>query len=131
MDQQPMRKKHLLIVEDDPDISYIYSKEFEGHGFLVDTAFTGEEGIEKAKSLLPDAILLDIMLPKMSGFDVLNAIKAEETTKSIPVIILSNLSDDSSIKKGFAEKADGYILKSSEVPDQVIEDVQNILNQHA
>lgn len=121
--------KKLLFVEDNVDISFIYKKAFQLHGFVVETAFTGEEGVEKTKSFMPDVILLDIMLPKMSGLEALNIIKADPNTANIPVIILSNLDTDESIKTGFKEKADGYILKAQEVPEQVIDEVEQILQQ--
>lgn len=84
-------KSKILLIEDDEMIARMYQERFSRNGFEIILAFSGEEGLEKAEKEKPDIILLDIMLPKMNGYEVLKALKGKETTVSIPVIILSSL----------------------------------------
>src|SRR4030067_1214761 len=89
----------ILIVEDDPLVSRMYQTVFEFEGFEVELARNGEEGIEKLKKEKPVMILLDIMMPKMSGIDVLRELKADIKTKKIQVVVLTNLSGDKDAEK--------------------------------
>jgi len=81
---------HLLLIEDNPHIRRIYSAKFQAEGFKVTTAENGEQGLVWADVCQPDAILLDIMMPKMDGFEVLKRLRAEPKFKQIPVFILSH-----------------------------------------
>src|SRR3989344_529356 len=95
-------KKRILIIEDDFFIRDIYERQFTRGGYVVATAADGSEGIEKASTIKPNVILLDIMLPKMSGLEVLKKLRSDEQTKEVPIILLTNLSEDQTIKDGFA-----------------------------
>jgi DNA-binding response OmpR family regulator len=121
------KKLKLLFIEDDTDLVYIYSKVFEKDNFVVINAYNGEDGITKAKDSLPDVILLDIMLPGMNGLDVLKELKTTSSTMSIPVILLTQLSDDTSVKEGFARQASGYLVKAFQSPSQIVQEVYKIL----
>jgi len=101
----------VLVVDDEDSVREIYKREFTNSGLDVVTAADGEEGLLKAGEEIPDLILLDIMLPKMSGIDVLKALKENPLTKSIPTLLLTNLGEESIIKEGFELGADGYLLK--------------------
>ncbi|MCL4364611.1 response regulator, partial [Patescibacteria group bacterium] len=84
--------KKILIVDDDPVLSQMYKHIFDVEkNFQTYVAVDGYDGLEKAKSLLPQIILLDIMLPKINGLDVLEKLKADPLTKSIPVVVLTNI----------------------------------------
>ena len=86
--------KVLLIVEDDPLMSRMYQKIFTFEKYDVDTAVDGQEGLEKARSVKPTVILLDVMMPKMNGMEVLDKLKIDPETKNIPVIMLTNLAGE-------------------------------------
>jgi len=81
----------ILIVEDDETLARMYQKKLEHEGFLVETAFSGEEGLKAVEKEKPDLILLDIMMPGIDGFAVVKQLKADNETKDIPIIILTNL----------------------------------------
>ena len=91
--------KKILIVDDDSLISRMYQERFSRDGFEVVLAFDGEDGVEKAKKEKPDFILLDIMMPKMNGYETLKILKKEAGTKSIPVMILSSIGGDPALVK--------------------------------
>jgi DNA-binding response OmpR family regulator len=119
--------KKILVVDDEDSVREIYRREFTTNGYKVVTAADGEEGLLKAGEEHPDIILLDIMLPKMSGIDVLKALKENELTKKITVLLLTNLGEETIIKEGFELGADGYLLKVSYTPAQVVEEVRKVL----
>lgn len=125
---QPAAQKRILIIEDDFFIRDLYLRQFTKSGFLVDTAENGPDGILKAEEQHPDAILLDIMLPKMSGLEVLRKLKGSDKTKNCTVILLTNLSEDETIKQGFEIGAEGYLIKSAYTPEQVVKEVAKLLN---
>jgi len=91
----------ILIVEDEKEIAWIWKEELKGNAHKIKIAEDGEQAILFAKSFLPEIILLDLILPKKGGLDVLAELKADENLKKIPVIVLSNLAEDETIKKGF------------------------------
>jgi DNA-binding response OmpR family regulator len=121
------KKMKVLFIEDEVNIAFIYARAFEENNFSVINAYTGEEGLIMAKNEKPDFILLDVMLPGMNGLDVLKELKSVPSTMNIPVILLTNLSDDTTIKEGFAREAAGYIIKSFHSTKQIIEEVKSIL----
>jgi DNA-binding response OmpR family regulator len=117
----------ILIVEDDPLMSRMYQKIFKFENYDVDTAGNGEEGLDKIRSGKPTLVLLDIMMPKMNGLEVLEKMKADETLKSIPVVMLTNLAGQSDAEKALAMGAIKYIVKSEYDPKQVTNMVKEIL----
>jgi CheY-like chemotaxis protein len=110
----------ILIVEDDPLMSRMYQKIFKFEGYEVDFASDGEEGIEKIRSGKPTLVLLDIMMPKMNGLQVLEKIKLDPETKSIPVVMLTNLAGTQDAETALAKGAVKYIIKSENEPKQVV-----------
>ena len=118
------KAKKVLVVDDEDSVREIYRHEFLNSGYTVVVAADGEEGLLKAGEEQPDIMLLDIMLPKMSGIEVLRALKENELTKKIPVLLLTNLGEETIIKEGFELGADGYLLKVSYTPSQVVEEVK-------
>lgn len=119
--------KKILVIDDEESIRQIYQKAFTDQGFMAETAVDGQEGLIKAAENQPNLILLDIMLPKMSGLDVLKSLKNNNKTKSIPILLLTNIGDESVIKDGFKYGADGYFLKVSYSPYQVVEECKKYL----
>ena len=110
----------ILIVEDDTFLSKMYAKKFQVAGFEVSVAYDGADGYSKAKSFKPDLILMDILMPKQNGLETLDKLKEDEETKSIPVIVTTNLSTtddaDISMKKGAVK----YIVKSEVTPAELV-----------
>jgi DNA-binding response OmpR family regulator len=121
------KRVKILLIEDDPFLLSMYSAKFELGGFAVVTADNGEDGVVSAKGERPDLILLDIVLPKMSGLDVLQKLKTDNTTASIPVIILTNLNQKDEIERGMALGASDYLIKAHTMPSEVVERIKKIL----
>ncbi len=119
--------KVLLIVEDDPLMSRMYQKIFTFEKYDVAVANDGEEGIEKANKEKPTVILLDIMMPKMNGLQVLEKLKANPDTKNIPVIMLTNLAGQQDAETAMSKGAVKYIIKSEHEPKEVADMVGEIV----
>src|ERR1700722_2980190 len=111
----------ILVVEDDPILSDLYNNTFLLNGFATLTAKNGLEGFEIAIREIPDIIFLNIMMPKMNGLELIGELKKNETTKDIPVIILSNFSDEKLALEAIAKGALAYIIKSDYDPKDVIQ----------
>lgn len=122
-----MTKDKLLIVEDEPFLLDMYKMKFKQGGFEVISATDGEEAIKISRREKPDIILLDIMMPKIDGFEVLENLKKNSLTKSIPVLIFSNFSQKEQKEKGIALGAADYFVKTNYTPAQVLEKVESVL----
>ena len=96
----------ILIIEDDALLSRMYQRLISSGENTVEVAYDGEEGLEKAKTGKPNFILLDIMLPKLNGIEVLEKLKSDPTTKQIPVVMLSNLSEEEKEEEAMAKILD-------------------------
>jgi len=126
-----MAEQKILIIEDDFFVRDLYDRELTREGFAVSTAEDGPQGLLKAVEEKPDLVLLDIMLPKMSGLDVLKTLKEKEETKNVPVVLLTNLGQDSVIREGFSLGAIGYLIKAAYTPTQIIEEVKKFLKENS
>lgn len=120
-------KKHILLVEDDNFLANIYKTKFEMEGFKVSVAENGELGLKDAIKKQPDIILLDILLPKMDGFTVLEHLKDEEDTKDIPVVLLTNLGQKDDVERGLKLGAVDYLIKAHFKPSETVEKIRKIL----
>ncbi len=118
--------KKILFIEDEVNMSEMYKIKFEQEGYKVIIADDGEEGIKLAREEQPDLILLDLILPKLSGYEVLRKIKADKETKDIKVYILSNLGQNGEIEQGFKDGANGFMLKANLTPGQLVKNVEKI-----
>lgn len=116
----------VLIIEDDQLIQRMYEKIFTFEKFEVVLASNGEEGLEKARQVNPTIILLDVMMPKMNGIEVLDKLKADPDMKAIPVIMLSNLAGENDIETALSKGAVKYIIKSEYDPKQIADMVKEI-----
>ncbi len=124
---QDTRSIKIALVEDDPFLSSMYSTKFGLEGFAVVAANDGEKGIDLIKAELPDIILLDILMPKKNGFDVLREIKQDESTKNIPVILLTNLNRSDEVEQGMDLGASDYLIKAHFMPSEVVEKIKAVL----
>lgn len=117
----------ILIIDDEESILKMYSDALSGHDVL--TSKDGDEGIKIAEENDPDLILLDIILPKVNGLDVLTRLKENQETSSIPVLILTNLPKESSADKSKSLGADGYFVKAEYEPEKLAEEVNKLLKE--
>ena len=116
--------KKILIAEDDFYILDIYKSTFAEAGYTVDTAKDGEEAISKLKTNTYDVLLLDIMLPKVSGTEIINWCRTDNSpAKNLLIYALTNLDESVFIKKVITEGANGYFIKSDMTPDTLLEKV--------
>src|SRR3989339_725986 len=123
-----MDTKKILSIEDDAFLSGLVSGKLAEHGFAVIAANLGAIGIKEAKAQKPALILLDLMLPDMSGFDILKEVKEDSETKDIPVVILSNLGGSGDLEKALALGAERYLVKSNVLPEEIAEIIEDILS---
>ncbi len=123
-----MKNTRILLIEDDKLLRRACEVSLRKRGFVVSTAIDGEEGLRQARAEAPNLILLDMLMPKLSGIETLEALKKDEQTRNIPVVILSNSSIDSDIQKAKALGAIGYLVMASlslqELGDRVISYLQ-------
>lgn len=119
----------IFIVEDDPLMIRMYEKTFKLSGYEVEMAFDGEDALSRLKSgkINPTIILLDVMMPKMNGFDVLKGLKEDANLRSVPVVMLTNLAGESDAEKGIGMGAVTYLVKSQYDPKQVVDKIKEIL----
>ncbi|MEA2113674.1 MAG: response regulator [Patescibacteria group bacterium] len=122
--------KKILIIEDDSFLSEMYETKLTQSGFEVGTAFDGKTGLNKAKDGSYDLILLDIVLPKMDGFEVLSEIKKPDSAiKETPVVLLTNLGQKSEVEKGIRLGADEYIIKAHFTPTAVVDKIKRLFKE--
>lgn len=124
-------KVKILLVEDDPMMSRLFQRGFSLQGFDAQVAGNGLEGVEKAKAMQPAIILLDVMMPKMNGLQVLAKLKSDPDTKSIPVMMLTNLAGEKDAENALMKGAVKYIVKSEHDPKQVVGMVKEIIAAHS
>lgn len=117
----------ILLTEDDALMARMYQKIFTFEGFEVDIATNGQECLDKVRTNVPTIILLDVMMPVMNGLDTLEKLKADPATKSIPVIMLTNLAGQQDAEAALAKGAVKYIIKSEHEPKQIADMVKEIV----
>ena len=115
------------MIEEDKFLRKIYKNKFTKAGFEFREAISGEEGLNKVISEKPDLVLLDLMLPKKSGFDVLIEIKRNRSTKNIPVVILSNLAQELDIQRVLSLGANTYLIKTEVSLSEVVDKAKECL----
>jgi len=121
--------KKILVIEDDKFLRKVIDRKLLGEGYEVVEATDGSEGVRAAEDSKPDLILLDLVLPEISGFGVLTQLKASLATKNIPVIILSNLGEREDVEKGFSLGAADYLIKSHFNPGEIVEKIEAVFNK--
>jgi adenylate cyclase len=126
----PNTPKKILIVEDEPDLLNILSDKFINEGFKVTTARDGEEGLAALAKDKPDAILLDIIMPRMDGMTMLKQLRQETSNKDIPVIILTNLADSDAVVSSLEHGVFDYLIKTDWHLGEVVNKVKNRLHMN-
>jgi two-component system alkaline phosphatase synthesis response regulator PhoP len=116
----------VLVVDDDPVIQKLLQVNFEMEGYDVVIAGDGEEGLALAREERPDLVLLDVMMPKMNGLDVAAALKDDEVTRAIPIIMLSAKAQSSDVQAGLDLGVDDYVTKPFD-PLELLERVSALL----
>jgi len=124
------KKLKILIVEDDGFLIQMYSSKLEMEGFEVMAVVDGEKALRVIKKECPDLILLDLLIPKKDGFEVLRELKQDKETKDIPVVVLSNLGQRDDINKCFKLGAEDYLIKAHFVPSEVITKIKSLLERY-
>lgn len=119
--------KRILLVEDDPFLVDIYTTKLKESGFLVDVATDGEIALKMAKKKKADLLILDIVLPKVDGWEILRNIKDDKKLKDLKVIILSNLGQKDEVEKGLELGAIKYLIKAHFTPTEVVEEIKKYL----
>ncbi len=105
------KKKKILVVDDEADMQSVISYRLEVNGYAVSVASDGQEGLSKVKAEKPDLVLLDLMLPKITGFELCRMLKFDDAYKNLPIIILSALDQQEDRKKAIESGADAYFIK--------------------
>lgn len=126
MDNQ---QKKILIVEDDQFLREFYEELLVAEGYTVDTAPEGETGLRKIQNNPYDLVLLDLMLPKKDGVQILRDLKVSPPKSPQTIVVLTNLGQDTVIRECFNLGANGYLIKSALNPDQVLTEVKSYLQK--
>ena len=119
----------VLFVEDDPTVAQMYRLKLELDGYQVIMAKDGEEGLRLAREVEPDIVFLDIRLPKVDGFSVLEGLRATDRTRNVPVVILSNYGEQDLVDRGLRLGALEYLIKSQTTPAHLSRGVENWLKE--
>lgn len=126
------KKYSILIVDDDKFLSEMYSIKFSERGFVVESAGDGPTALAKIDAgLKPDICLVDIIMPEMDGFELIQRLKERKTEGKMTIIVLSNLGQKEDVEKGLSLGADGYIVKASATPSEVVNKVLEIVGPNS
>lgn len=117
----------ILMADDDAMLLNMYKERLGLAGYIIEATSNGEEMLARLKEFQPDIILLDIMMPKLDGYEVLASLKSDPATKDIPVVMLSALMRDFNREKAVEAGADDYLIKSEAMPSDVITKVEQVL----
>ena len=117
----------ILVVDDDPFILDMYVIKFREEGFQIDTATDGKMAIERIDAGKPDMVLLDVVMPKMDGFDVIKKIQENKIPRTFKILFLTNFGQKEDVERGMQLGADGYIIKAHFTPSEVVAKVKELL----
>jgi DNA-binding response OmpR family regulator len=126
-----MKSATVLIIEDDELLREIYSTKFELEGFEVTTASDGREGLQKASAITPDIILVDMIMPRMSGLDFLRAYRPAAAHATPKMVVMSNKSSPSEINQAKALGVMDYLIKAQHTPEEIVLKVRHYLEPPA
>jgi len=120
-------KQKILIIEDDGFLASIYAQKLELEGYEVAFATNGEDGLKLAQKDKPDLILLDLLMPQMDGFEVLEKVKADPAIQDVKVLVLSNLGQKEDVDRCMKLGAVGYMIKAHSLPEETVKRIKEIL----
>jgi len=118
--------KKILLIEDDADLQQIMGKMLKNSGFQVVEALDGEIGVELAKSEKPDIVLVDLILPKKNGFEVIEELKRDPETENIKIVVLSNLERPSDVEKALELGATAYLVKAKYEFEDIVSRIKEL-----
>lgn len=121
-------KNKILLVEDDNSLATVYVDRLEAEGFEVKRVENGEDALAAAESFQPDLVLLDVMMPEINGFDVLDILRNTPKTANLKVIMLTALSQDSDKERAMSLGVDDYLVKSQIVIADVVDRIRHTIN---
>jgi len=121
--------KKILFIEDESTLQKTFEDFLKQESYQMISALDGESGLKTAQAEKPDLILLDLVLPKMHGFDVLKKLKADEKTKNIPIIVLTNLEGMGDVEKALELGATTYLVKANYSLEEVVQKVKKALGE--
>jgi len=121
------RSKRILLAEDDRFLRRAAEARLRQHGFTVLTAVDGEEALRLTRAEIPDLVLLDLIMPKLQGFEVLRTLKQDRATSLIPVIVLSNLGQERDVQQAMEAGAIAYLIKASLSLQDLVKRVEEAL----
>lgn len=121
----------ILFMEDEQSLQSAMGELLEQNKYTVFKALDGESGLAMAKKELPQLILLDLILPKKNGFEVLEELKKDPSTKNIPVVVLTNLEGSAEVEKALSLGATTYLVKANYKLDELLDKIEMVLNHHS
>ena len=131
MSDTPTKKQSVLLVDDDQFLLNMYSLKFTNSGFEVETAGSAVGALQKLRDgLTPSMVLCDLVMPSMDGLEFIKRMKEEKLSPSSAIVVLTNQSQSAEIEKAKELGVDGYIVKASTIPSEVVEEVKKILEKH-
>jgi len=127
MEQTQTHPLHIMLVDDDTFLLDMYAKKFKDEGYQVTLCAKADEALAKLRqNFYPDILLLDIVMPEISGLEILQAMREERLAEHAAVIMLTNQGDEESIEQAKGLGADGYIVKATSIPSEVMDEVRLI-----
>lgn len=122
------RNRKVLIIEDEHFITELYQRSLSRAGYQVSVVIDGNEALQKAQTDQYDIILLDLMIPNLTGIDILNILRDKDNKKQIKakIIVTTNLEQRYEVKKSIEEKADAYLIKAELTPDELVDFIDNV-----
>ncbi|TSC72841.1 MAG: two-component system, OmpR family, response regulator RpaB [Parcubacteria group bacterium Gr01-1014_38] len=122
-------KGNILLVEDDAFVASMYQTKLSMLGYTIRVASDGEEGWRMLTSEPPDLLLLDVVLPKRDGFEILAAVRKDPKLKDLPILLLTNLGQKPDVQRGLELGANDYIIKAHFTPSEVVEKIEKVLRK--
>lgn len=119
----------ILVIEDDRFLRGLLIQKLENEGFTISAAVDGNEGMEKIRIEHPDVVLLDIILPGMDGFEILQKAQASQELSKIPIILLTNLGQQEDIERGLRLGAKGYLIKAHFTPSEIVDKIKEVVRE--
>lgn len=123
------QQQHILFIEDDVLMERVFERLFRLSGFKIEIITDGEDALTHFNTMTekPDLILLDVMIPKISGLDLLASIKANPELKTIPVVVLSNVAENENAQRALKLGADLYLIKSENGPEEIVQKIRQVI----